>query len=102
MKFSDLEIHPALIKGAMEAGFDDLMPVQEKCLPPALEGKDIAGVAQTGTGKTLAFLLPILHKIFSENLPGPSALIVAPTRELCIQIAGTFEVVSEWFFNYQT
>ena len=86
MKFTDLSIHPDLIKAATDSGFVDLTEIQEKCLVPGLEGRDIAGISQTGTGKTVAFLLPILQKIFTEELTGTSALIVTPTRELCIQI----------------
>lgn len=86
MKFTELEIHQDLIKAATDAGFDELTPIQAKCLEPGLKGLDIAGVSQTGTGKTVAFLLPILHKILTEEQEGPSALIVTPTRELCIQI----------------
>lgn len=87
MKFNELEIHPDLIQAAADMGFEELMPVQEECLIPALSGRDIAGISQTGTGKTVAFLLPILHRIYTEELQPPTALIVAPTRELCIQIA---------------
>ncbi len=86
MKFTELEIHPDLISAAIEAGFEELTPIQEQCLEPALEGNDIAGIAQTCTGKTVAFLLPILNKILNEKPENPAALIVAPTRELCLQI----------------
>lgn len=86
MKFNELEIHPDLIRAALDAGFDNLTPIQEQCLEPALKGSDIAGAAQTGTGKTVAFLLPVLHRIYTEELAGPAALIVTPTRELCVQI----------------
>lgn len=87
MKFSELSIHPDILKACTEAGFETLTEIQEKSLIPATEGKDIAGISQTGTGKTVAFLLPILDKILKENLPGPAALIITPTRELCLQIA---------------
>ncbi|MCE9599656.1 MAG: DEAD/DEAH box helicase [Spirochaetia bacterium] len=87
MKFSELSIHPDILKACAEAGFETLTEIQEKSLIPATEGKDIAGISQTGTGKTVAFLLPILNKILKENLPGPAALIITPTRELCLQIA---------------
>ncbi len=86
MKFSELEIHPDLIRAATDAGFVELTPIQEQCLKAGLEGRDIAGISQTGTGKTVAFLLPILHHILTEKLPGPAALILTPTRELCMQI----------------
>lgn len=87
MKFSELAIHPDIIKACAEAGFENLTEIQEKCLIPATEGKDIAGISQTGTGKTVAFLLPMLDRILRDNLEGPAALIITPTRELCLQIA---------------
>jgi ATP-dependent RNA helicase RhlB len=87
LKFSELAIHPDIIKACAEAGFETLTEIQEKCLIPATEGKDIAGISQTGTGKTVAFLLPMLDRILRDNLEGPAALIITPTRELCLQIA---------------
>ena len=87
MKFSETELHPDLLKAVGEAGFEELTEIQEKCLIPALGGQDIAGISQTGTGKTVAFLLPILNKLFNESNTSISALIVTPTRELCLQIA---------------
>ena len=88
MKFSELSIHPDLIRAAGEMGFESLTPIQEQCLEPGLNGRDIAGVSQTGTGKTVAFLLPILHSIFGEAPKDQTAaLVVSPTRELCLQIA---------------
>ncbi len=87
MKFTELEIHPDLMRAIDELGFTDLTPIQEKSLKPALDGRDIAGISQTGTGKTVAFLLPILHRIMTEDLAAPAALIIAPTRELCLQIS---------------
>ncbi|MBX7059345.1 MAG: DEAD/DEAH box helicase [Leptospirales bacterium] len=87
MKFADTELHPDLRAAIAAVGFSDLTPIQEQCLGPLLEGRDIAGISQTGTGKTLAFLLPVLNRIYLENVPGPIALVVTPTRELCLQIA---------------
>lgn len=87
MKFEELNIHEDLKKAIRDAGYIDLTPIQEGAIPPCLEGKDVTGLAQTGTGKTLAFLLPIIHKILNENLPGPAAMILAPTRELTLQIS---------------
>ena len=96
MKFTDLEIHPDLMKAIDELGFTDLTLIQEKSLQPALVGRDIAGISQTGTGKTVAFLLPILHRIMTENLVAPAALIVAPTRELCLQISEEAEHLTKY------
>ncbi len=82
MKFTELEIHPDLIRAATDAGYAELTPIQEKCLIPSLEGRDIAGISQTGTGKTVAFLLPVLHFILQEKWEGPAALIDSHTRTL--------------------
>lgn len=90
--FHSLELHPTLLKGLDEAGFTRLTPIQALTLPPTLKGEDIAGQAQTGTGKTAAFLLSLMQRLLvkpalSERRPGdPRALILAPTRELAIQI----------------
>ena len=95
VKFTDLELHPNLIQAAERVGFTDLTSIQEQALEPALAGRDIAGLSQTGTGKTLAFLLPVLHRIYSEDLDDTTALIVTPTRELCVQIAEEAERFTE-------
>ncbi|HNL02902.1 MAG TPA: DEAD/DEAH box helicase, partial [Leptospiraceae bacterium] len=76
MKFSELHIHPDIIRACTDAGFETLTEIQEKCLIPATQGRDIAGISQTGTGKTVAFLLPLLDRIVKDNLPGPAALII--------------------------
>lgn len=96
MKFSELEIHPDLIKAATDAGFVDLTPIQEQCLQPAIDGYDISGIAQTGTGKTVAFLLPILNRILTDEFDTPAALIIAPTRELCLQITEQAEMLTKF------
>lgn len=91
-KFSDLPLDQRLQQGLAEAGFEYCTPIQAESLPHALEGKDVAGQAKTGTGKTIAFLLACCHQILSRPpLEGheegePRALILAPTRELAIQI----------------
>ena len=96
MNFTETELHPDLIRAAQDAGFEQLTEIQEKCLIPALEGRDIAGISQTGTGKTVAFLLPILNNLFTtEKEACPSALIVTPTRELCVQIAEEAQKLSK-------
>lgn len=74
-----------------EAGFEEPTPIQVKAIPQVLSGQDIIGVAQTGTGKTAAYLLPILMKLKFAQEGGPRALILAPTRELAIQINGHLE-----------
>jgi ATP-dependent RNA helicase RhlB len=86
MKFEELSIHEDLLKAIQEIGFAEMTPIQEKAIPVALEGKDITGLAQTGTGKTISFLVPIINRLFTDNPEGPVALILAPTRELVMQI----------------
>lgn len=90
MKFEELPIHEKVLEGIKDAGFTDCTPVQEQTLPAALDGKDIAAQAQTGTGKTAAFLIAILSRMLTVPLPGkgpsPRVLIIAPTRELVVQI----------------
>ena len=90
--FSSFELHPALLSGLEAAGFTRCTPIQALTLPVTLPGRDVAGQAQTGTGKTLAFLVTVINRLLSrpalaERKPeDPRALILAPTRELAIQI----------------
>ena len=86
MKFDELNIHESMLRVFKDIGYVELTPIQEKSIPFGLEGRDITGLAQTGTGKTLAFLIPIVNKILNENPVGPVALILAPTRELLMHI----------------
>jgi ATP-dependent RNA helicase RhlE len=84
--FDSLKLHPNLLKGIHHMGFLKPTPIQAQAIPAILEGRDVIGLAQTGTGKTAAFVLPILHKLLQA--PGrkpPRALIIAPTRELALQ-----------------
>jgi ATP-dependent RNA helicase RhlB len=88
-----------LQRGIAEAGFDRCTPIQSETLPIALEGQDVAGQAQTGTGKTAAYLLALFHRL--EQLPapkdkGPRALVLAPTRELAVQIHADAEVLGKY------
>ena len=90
--FSSFDLHPSLLAGLEEAGFTRCTPIQALTLPVALPGRDVAGQAQTGTGKTLAFLVAVMNRLLTrpalaERKPeDPRALILAPTRELAIQI----------------
>jgi len=90
--FSSFDLHPALLSGLEAAGFTRCTPIQALTLPVALPGRDVAGQAQTGTGKTLAFLITVINRLLTrpalaERKPeDPRALILAPTRELAIQI----------------
>jgi superfamily II DNA/RNA helicase len=86
MKFSDLNIHDALKEAIAYMGFENLTPIQEGAIPIILENKDLIACAQTGTGKTGAFVLPILNKLIDKNNKDTDTLILVPTRELAIQI----------------
>ena len=88
MKFNELEIPEQMLRGIAEAGFSACTPIQEQTLPITLAGTDIAGQAQTGTGKTAAFLITLFTRLMSSKASGknPRALILAPTRELVVQI----------------
>lgn len=86
MKFSDLNIHEQLKEAIAYMGFENLTPIQERAIPMILENKDLIACAQTGTGKTGAFVLPILDKLINKNNRDTDTLILVPTRELAIQI----------------
>ena len=95
-KFADLGISKDILKGINELGFEKAMPVQEAVIPTLLEtNSDIVALAQTGTGKTAAFGLPIVEQIKVEN-KYPQALILSPTRELCVQIAKDLMAYSKY------
>jgi ATP-dependent RNA helicase RhlE len=82
--FSDLSLSPESLRALDAAGFEHPTPVQARAIPPAIAGKDVIGTAATGTGKTAAFLLPIIERLAGK--PGTRALVLAPTRELALQI----------------
>ena len=90
--FSSLGLEPSLLEGVTIRGFERTTPIQSAVIPIALQGHDVIGCADTGTGKTVAFVLPILHRILKARAENPAdrgftrVLILAPTRELCVQI----------------
>ena len=84
--FSELPLSAALQQKLAAAQFTTLTPIQERAIPPALEGKDVIGTAQTGTGKTLAFLLPLIEMLRREPSRSATALVLLPTRELAMQV----------------
>jgi ATP-dependent RNA helicase RhlE len=86
MPFSHLKLHPDLQKGIKELGFTRPTPIQNDAIPPALAGKDVLACAMTGSGKTAAFLLPILHHLIGRRRGTTAALVLTPTRELAAQI----------------
>src|SRR5450759_5267931 len=86
MPFATLKLHPSLSKGLKELGFARPTPVQSAAIPPAMVGRDILASAMTGSGKTAAFLLPILHRLIDHPRGATRALVLTPTRELALQI----------------
>ena len=89
MKFSEFNLDPRINAAITAAGFSAPTPIQEQAIPHVLAGKDVMGLAQTGTGKTAAFMLPILQHLTKSSSRKIRALIVAPTRELDEQIHET-------------
>jgi ATP-dependent RNA helicase RhlE len=86
LKFENFALHPAIAAGIRESGYHSPTPIQAQAIPPVLEGRDVMGLAQTGTGKTAAFVLPILQRLTQGERRRPRALVIAPTRELAAQI----------------
>ena len=99
MKFGEFGLNDQLMESLSYMGFDEATPIQEKAIPRILEGKDLIASAQTGTGKTAAFLLPILHKLTDKH-DQLNTLIIVPTRELAIQIDQQIEGFS--YFTHVT
>jgi ATP-dependent RNA helicase RhlE len=94
--FNDLNLAAPLLKAVAGLSYDEPTPIQAQAIPPGLLGRDVLGIAQTGTGKTAAFALPILQRLSATQRPAgglPRALILAPTRELASQIAETFRAL---------
>ena len=83
MKFDELDLLPSILRGVMEMGFEEATPIQSKAIPVMMTGQDIIGQAQTGTGKTAAFGIPILQKE-DPSSKKTQALVLSPTRELAI------------------
>ncbi len=94
--FGQFSFHPSLEKGLARAGFETPRPIQRETIPACLEGRDVMGLAQTGTGKTAAFALPILQRLIEEPGRGPLVMILAPTRELAIQIHAEIEELARF------
>lgn len=84
--FGEMGIDPAILKSLEEMGFEEPSPIQVAAIPPLLEGRDVIGQAQTGTGKTAAFGIPLLQRL-RPDMQRPQALVLAPTRELALQVA---------------
>ncbi len=96
-KFSDLALDPRVLKAVAEAGYETPTPIQAQAIPHALEGKDVLGIAQTGTGKTASFVLPMITLLSKGRARArmPRSLVLAPTRELAAQVAENFETYAK-------
>ena len=91
--FSELSISPSLKERLTAARFSTPTPVQAAAIPKALEGKDVIATAQTGTGKTLAFLIPVMEKLSAQRAAGIAALVLVPTRELAMQVVAQYDAL---------
>ncbi len=96
-KFSDLNLSPKVLKAVEEAGYETPTPIQADAIPPALEGRDVLGIAQTGTGKTASFTLPMVSMLARGRARArmPRSLVLCPTRELAAQVAENFETYAK-------
>ncbi len=94
--FKDLNLSKQLLNALTDIGFDTPTPIQEKAFPVIMSGKDVVGIAQTGTGKTFSYLLPILRQLTFSEQRQPRVLIVVPTRELVMQVVGEIEKLSKY------
>lgn len=92
--FAALDLHPSIVAAVIATGYEEPSAIQQQSIPLILAGHDVIGQAQTGTGKTAAFALPVLHKI-DVSKREPQALILAPTRELALQVATAFETYAK-------
>ena len=96
-KFSDLNLNPKVLRAIEEAGYETPTPIQAGAIPPALEGKDVLGIAQTGTGKTASFTLPMITMLARGRARArmPRSLVLCPTRELAAQVAENFDTYTK-------
>ena len=94
MKFDELGLKPALLRACESAGYEEATPIQERAIPVLLTGADLIGCAETGTGKTAAFLLPTIQRMSERKRPGVRVLVLAPTRELVSQIDESYKLLA--------
>jgi ATP-dependent RNA helicase RhlE len=94
MSFTSLRLDPALLRSIADQGFTEPTPIQRDAIPPGLAGRDVLACAMTGSGKTAAFLLPILNRLLGDRRSGTRALVLAPTRELAAQIVEHFDALA--------
>ncbi len=97
-RFSDLKLDPKVLKAVTEAGYETPTPIQAQAIPEALEGRDVLGIAQTGTGKTAGFVLPLITRLIRGRARArmPRSLVLAPTRELAAQVAENFDTYAKY------
>ena len=95
--FAELQLNPKILSALNEAGYTEPTPIQAGAIPAAIEGKDVLGIAQTGTGKTASFTLPMIHMLARGRARArmPRSLVLCPTRELAAQVAENFDVYSK-------
>ncbi len=96
VSFEDLKVNKSILKAVKELGFETPTPIQEKAIPVVRSGLDVLGIAQTGTGKTAAYLLPIFMKLVKAEGEDPRVLIIVPTRELSIQVGEDIEELTQY------
>lgn len=94
-RFEELNIEPAILKAIYDIGFEEPSPIQEKCIPEVMKGVDLIGQAQTGTGKTAAFGIPIMQRV-DPRIKKVQSIILAPTRELAIQVSGEMRRIGKY------
>lgn len=94
-QFKELDIKPEILKAVVNMGFEEMTPIQAQAIPVELEGYDVVGQAQTGTGKTAAFAIPMLQKV-NPKLKKPQAMVICPTRELAIQVADEIRKLAKY------
>ncbi len=97
--FSDLNLDPAILKALKDEGYETPSPIQAECIPLLLNGNDVLGMAQTGTGKTAAFALPLLNRIDLKQAR-PQLLVLTPTRELAVQVAEAFQAYARYLKQF--
>lgn len=97
----ELGLSDSIIKAITDMGFEKLTPIQEKAIPIMMEGKDLIGQSQTGTGKTAAFAIPVLEKV-DPVIKRPQVIILCPTRELAVQVANEFQKIAKYMHGVKT
>src|SRR6201996_5482730 len=94
--FEDFQFNRQILNAIADAGYSEPTPIQQKAIPPILNGQDVMGIAQTGTGKTAAYVLPIIMKLKYAQGENPRAIIISPTRELAIQIEENIKIFAAY------